>query len=119
MKNSEILADEIVDIARHLGVVQNESPLDAAQILMLTKVIKVKIKAAIADGKAAAELNSDLREALQLGCELSAYAGSITLRLATDDTVAALLTELRSRIDSFQRAALPVLERAAQTSPAP
>ena len=118
MNSSEILAAEIVDIARQLGVVEDESLLGDAQVLMMAKVIKVKIKAAVAARKAADELNSDLRSALQLGCDLSAYTGSITLRLATDDTVAALLTELRNRIDHFQKAALPALERAAQTSPA-
>jgi len=119
MKNSELMAGEIVDIARQLGVVEGEAPLDAAQVLMLAKVIKVKIKAAAAAGKTADELNADLRDALQLGCDLSDFTSSITLRLATDDTVAALLTELRSRIDHFQQTALPILERAAKTRPAP
>jgi hypothetical protein len=118
MSKSEILAGEIVEIARQLGVVDGQATLDDAQLLMLTEVIKVKIKAAVAARCVAEDLNADLRRALQIGCELSAYTGSITLRLATDDSVAALLTELRSRIDRFQQVAQPVLERANGILPA-
>jgi hypothetical protein len=119
MNNSEMMAGEIVDIARQLGVVEGETSLEAAQVLMLAEVIKVKIKAAVAAKSVADELNTELRDALQLACDLSDFTGSITLRLATDDTVAALLTELRSRIDRFQQVALPALERAQGMRPGP
>jgi len=123
MHEQEELSSEIIGIAQQLGIVDGDKPLDKKQVLMLAEAIKIKIKSAAAKLEQATDLNSELLSALQMGYDLSAFTGSITLRMATDDSVATILTELRNRIEQFQQAAFPVLERvrAAEllTTPAP
>lgn len=111
MYEQDALSSEIIGIAQRLGIVDRDARLDQKQVLMLAEAIKVKIKSAATELKQATDLNSELLSALQMGYELSAFTGSITLRMATDDSVATILTELRNRIDQFQQAAFPVLER--------
>lgn len=107
----DALTSQMIAIAQQLGIVEENKSLDQTQVLMLAEAIKVKIKASAAALEQANSMNADLIAALELGNNLANFTGSLTLRLATDDTVATLLTELRTRIEQFQQRALHILDR--------